>query len=125
MEEKVLQTSNEEYFHNNIACVLLSRLEQIEEAVALNRTLTEIMYAVYVQYLHRTVNILVSKEVECTEKAVVWPGTWLPEEKVNQLDYASVLFKWESTIHGISHFMKILLFLQLKQANPSYWPKLF
>ena len=50
MEEKVLQTSNEEYFHNNIACVLLSRLEQIEEAVALNRTLTEKMYAVYVLY---------------------------------------------------------------------------
>ena len=72
IEDEALHTRDEDNFDNNIANELLSKLERIEEDVVVNSKVpTEESYAKDLQHLYTTVDIIVNKEAECAEKAIV------------------------------------------------------
>ena len=89
MENEALHAKDEDYFNNNTAYKLLSKLKKIEEdLVANSRVPTEEWYATYLQKLLKTVDILVNKEAECAEKAIVWSRPWLRSKTAKLCQYA-------------------------------------
>ena len=83
IENEALAKTDKDYLSNDVAYKLLMRLEIIEEDVAANlRITTEAKYMVFLQEIYRTVNPLINKEVECSEKSYFLAGTMDLEQKI-------------------------------------------
>ena len=69
---------------NDIAQMLLVMLEVIEEDILANsRVPSKQLYAIYLQSLYKTVNVLV-------QKSYCLVGPWLSEDEEKQLEFASM-----------------------------------